>query len=163
MLVSLTAQAETQWPYVNTIPVSSCTDAESYFERTSELSPIEGIWAITYTITQKSYLYNEPKINECETTFYIIRATSPNDCFGVYICDGDRLHYIMSIREGSHGLYQWGWAPKTCEASDLKNFRVKSDTFTVVFRNISQRLKRQIFDNIGRNVIVDITIEGEKI
>lgn len=151
-------------PYVNLERFNLCNEAEQYFiNNSTNLASIEGVWATTWRATQYSHLSSRPKIDEIETIFYIVRAIDPDDCFGVYVCHDDRLEWYCSIRELGKGLYSMGWSPKTCENSDIKTFRVKNNMFSITFRNLSPKLKKQIFNGIGSNVSVEIKISGEKI
>ena len=160
--ICLTLVSSAQVPWVKTYRFTDCEDIESYFRESKDsLSPIEGVWAIKYTLTQKSPLYSESKIDDYETTFYIIRAIEPNDCFGVYVCNDGVLKQFAAIQGLGTGLYMWGWTPKTCERSDMKQFRVRNGKFDILIRDLSNRLKKQIFTKIGSNVKVSAQIEGE--
>ena len=43
----------------------------------------------------------------------------------------------------------------------MKQFRVRNGKFDILIRDLSNRLKKQIFTKIGSNVKVSAQIEGE--
>lgn len=141
-------------------PNSSCYEIERYFKNNQNaLSSIEGAWSSTVTITQRSFLYNEPNKTGGEATWYIVNTGNGN--FSVYSCDRGRLKSISTITRINAGSYIWEWTLSPFKYLGTKQFSIKRGNFSINYVDIPNNIKTKMFQGIGSAVKVTITIEAE--